>query len=126
MSRELIEEGKTFNTIINDVTYECLIVHKLAMLDTGSIFYLYIRKLKSIKFFKWTFNVLDWYHECYIGSSSFIHKTLNYEIINHIHFFQVNDAKEWIDRAIKEYNKETTEELNEELNYKNVKHKEII
>lgn len=94
--------------------------------DLRISYYLIIGKLKPVKFLWFKFNDIEWEYKHMIGSQKLFEHEIKYELINHEKYFQIDDVKDWCEKAITKYHNKIESDRLEQIKIKNFVHKNEI
>ena len=123
---EKIEAGRTFTTIIDGVTYECRLYFQSYWGSFGLGVKLDISKIRTAKFLWWTYNESEWYYTYIIGFTDSKGDRPKYHFIGDVKFFNIEDAKNYVEKALEHREWEIKREVREREELKNTTHKNHI
>lgn len=131
--QEKIQENKKFRIAINGELYECYIRIVIDFYSSyyNKYFYLNIKKIKPIelswfkRLFRFSNEVIEWKDDYFIGNSITDEK-IKYHIIDGTHWFEIDDVKKWVNRAVVNYENNMAIINKEKELAKTIKHKDIL
>lgn len=124
--KEKIQEGSTFSTTIDGITYECYFYFESYWGHFGSSINLHIAKTTPAKFLWWNYNKLEWDYTHILGFTDDKYDKPKYHFVGEIRFFKIEDAKVYVKNALWHRTCKLEREVREQEELNSTKHKTHI
>lgn len=124
--KEKIQESSIFTTNIDGVIYECELYFESYFGHFGSAIKIYIAKTTPAKFLWWNYKKIEWEYTHILGCTDNKFVKVKYHFVSETRFFNIEDARHYVEDALRHRIWEIEKEEREQEELKNTKHKTHI